>query len=135
METLRALQAKGFNPTSVSSILASMLAQGLAEGDSTGMRTIVDEYQPLKAPSAFRKQKLREQEEKAARKAQRKQAKVVRRSKPMVEESTEPTLAQKKATLLGTAAVPFNWTPQDVVVKLSLLQAKAVYDELRKFFG
>lgn len=126
MQALHDMETRGFNRTSVSSILASMLAQGLAEGNSTGMRTIVDEYQPLKAPSAFRKQQQRLQEEKAARRAQRKQAKIVRRSKPMVEENA-PSLVLRPA--------PGAWSPTDVLNGLSVIQAKAVYEELQKIFN
>jgi hypothetical protein len=58
-ELIKILEAKGFNPSSVGSLLAQMARQGIVQRDAEGrFTTTLKEYTPIKAPSATKKKKV-----------------------------------------------------------------------------
>ena len=128
VKAMEDLTAKGYNPRSISALLSQMMAQGMLTGDTqTGMYTSQNEYTPVKAYKVFRAPV------KAAA-PQRKKVIVTPLGKRKAGEAK--TLKEKKEALLkAPAAYTPEWSPRTVLDGLSVIQARAVYDELKKLFG
>lgn len=109
-----ALQAQGYKKASTSSILGQMLKQGLLRTEGGGVFTTQSQYTPLKASkiNAVRK---------AAAQPKRK---YVLKAKPVQAVPPEATVSAQNA---------FN--AEEFVNSLTLKQAKAVFEELKKVFG
>jgi L-asparaginase/Glu-tRNA(Gln) amidotransferase subunit D len=106
------LEAKGFKTNSVTSLLGQMVRQGVVR-ESTGLLYVTTgEYTPLK--SAKKLQALAETQQAP----QGKVAPIVRKPK------AEPTPQINAA-----------WDAETLLNNLSIKQARALYDELRKIFG
>jgi len=89
---------------------------------------IVPEYQPLKAASAFKT-------EKPAPKV----VKMVKRQQPQnaPQDAGIAAIAPKEETVRKAALVFLNadFDPNDLLNKLSVVQARALYDALKQIFG
>ncbi len=107
-EVSRALVAQGFKQGSTSSVMTQLLAHGQIRRDAERkLYALVDEYVPIKN-SAKRK---------AAKSAKVKAVKAVKAPKPAAPEI-------KPATDVGV-----------MLSTMSITQARALYDELKKIFG
>lgn len=127
-----ALVSKGYKLGSISAVIGQMLRQGIAQKDDEGvLHVTVSEYVPLKSHKTL-----------ANMKKKQKQIIVdVRKKKmTMVEGDGRPV----SSSSAGIAAIvqPKNplpqsvlWSVRSVLESLSVLQARAVYDELKKIFG
>lgn len=123
-QAAEAMVARGFKPNSVDSLLGQMLKAGMLKGDAdTGLFATQNEYTPIKAavnrtPKAVR-------------------SKPGPKSKVKVQAAPAPAPAVSAAPVGIAAVLPRKeaWSPQAHLEGLSVLQAKAVYDELKKLFN
>ncbi len=116
-EICNALQARGFNKGSVGSLITQFTKQGQFAKDVNGRYSAVArEYTPLKSTKKFRAEGKRIN-------------KIV----------TKPKSAGIAALQVDAATQsPFSvtpWTTDGIISKLSVIQARALYDELKKIFG
>jgi predicted SPOUT superfamily RNA methylase MTH1 len=106
VEVAKALEMQGFKASSVSSLLGQMLKQGMMRESTHLLYVTTNEYATIKSAKAL------------AAKPQEPQRKIVtitRRAAPVA----EPTPEVKE------------WSPNDVIDKLTLRQALALFKELR----
>ena len=113
-EVAVALEKQGFKPSSVTSLLGQMVKQGLFRESNELLYVTTGEYTPLKSS---KKMKALEEKPQAP---QRKVVTITRRAAPEAETTPQINAAWDAETLLNN---------------LSIKQARALYDELRKIFG
>ena len=112
-----ALEKRGFKRASVGSLISQFLKQNFIARDNNSRYTaVVNEYTPLKSTKKFR-------------------AEGKRINKIVTKPKSAGIAALKVDT---TSATPFSvtpWTTEGIISKLSVIQARALYDELKKIFG
>ena len=114
VEVTKALEQQGYKPGSVSSLLGQMIKQGLMRESAHLLYVTTNEYAPIKAS------KKRKAPAKKPQEQQRKIVAITRRAAPVA----EPTLQINAA-----------WDAEALLNNLSIKQARALYDALRKIFG
>jgi hypothetical protein len=107
-----ALEAQGYKTGSVTSLLGQMVKQGMVRESANLLYVTTNEYTPLKSAK-----KMKALEEKS----QAPQGKVV----PIVRKPKAEPAPQINAA----------WDAETLLNNLSIKQARALYDELRKIFG
>jgi hypothetical protein len=120
VEIAKELAKQGFNPKSVSSLLGQMLRQGMMRENSRLLYTNSNEYTPIKASST--------------KKAKQATAPMPERKKVViVSKRTGEVIPPASAGIaaLPTAPVEKPWEPSDVIDKLTVRQALALFKELR----
>ena len=117
-DVVEALLEGGYKGSSTTSLVGQMVKQGHVRESQGLLYTNFDEYRPLKSSVAYKKL-----QEAATRK------KVV-----IIKRSSTSALAEKPAK---QAAVQINssWDADTILNHLSIKQARALFDELRKIFG
>jgi hypothetical protein len=126
-EVCAALERLGFKESSVNSICAQLSKQGqvVKDGYTKRMVAIGNEYQPLKSASKFK-----------ALNEPKPALKVVKRRESPQDAGIAAIAPQEKVdTSRSTIVLTRNWTAQGVVDKLSVMQARELYDLLKKIFG
>jgi len=128
------LTDQGYKIGSVSAVIGHMLRQGVAQLDDEGViHVTTSEYVPLKSYKTL--QNMRKKAEKAKKKVT--EIRVDVRNKKL--EEKRPVSSSVGIAALSPAPVVPVVPPEQFVFKLleslSVLQARAVYDELRKIFG
>jgi hypothetical protein len=111
---------RGFKENSTTSLCTQMIRQGMVSRDTRGgLRVMQEEYAPLKSYKKREKEKAQKTE------------------KPKKEVAGLAALApqDKVDTSRSTIVLNRNWTAQGVVDKLSVMQARELYDLLKKIFG
>ena len=129
-EVCEALEKRGFKESSVHSICAQLSKQGqvVKDGYTKRMVAVGNEYQPLKSASKFKSLN--------APKPAPKVLKVVKRREAPQDAGIAAIAPQEKVdTSRSTIVLNRNWTAQGVVDKLSVMQARELYDLLKKIFG
>ncbi len=108
-----ALEAQGFNPSSTTSLVAQMIKQGHMRETNGAVFAAQPEYTPIKA-------------------TRNKKAK----AQPAVKEKAQAK-PRPKFVPPTEAPVQINaaWDAETLLNNLSIKQARALYDELRKIFG
>jgi len=126
-EVCAALVKQGFKESSVHSICAQLSKQGqvIKDGYTKRMVAIGAEYQPLKSASKFKSSN-----------ASKTTLKVVKR-RDIPQDAGLAAIAPKEKvdTSRSTIVLNRNWTAQGVVDKLSVVQARELYDLLKQIFG
>jgi hypothetical protein len=117
IEVAKALEAQGFKPGSVSSLLGQMIKQGMMRESAHLLYATTNEYTPLKGSKAMKA---------LAAKPQEQQRKVVK----LVNPNTGKALNSQPTPQINSA-----WDAETLLNNLSIKQARALYDELRKIFG
>ena len=127
------LVSRGYKLGSVSAVIGQMLRQGVAQLDDEGvLHVTVSEYVPLKSHKTLANMKKKQKQ--IVVDVRKKKVEVV------VKEEKRPV----SSSSAGIAAIvhPKNplpqsvlWSVRSVLESLSVLQARAVYDELKKLFG
>lgn len=114
VDVANALEAQGYKKSSTSSILGQMLKQGLLRTEGGGVFTTQPQYTPLKTSklAAVRKASVVPKRN------------FVRKEKPV-------QVAEPEAKV----SVPSAFNAEEFVNALTLKQAKAVFEELKKVFG
>lgn len=113
---------RGFKKNSTTSLCTQMLRQGMVSRDTRGgLRVVVDEYAPLRSYKKCEKERIEK----------------VKFGKPEEKSAGLAALApqDKVDTSRSTIVLTRNWTAQGVVDKLSVMQARELYDLLKKIFG
>jgi hypothetical protein len=118
VEISKELAKQGFNPKSVSSLLGQMLRQGLMRGNGKLLYANANEYTPIKSSKVLRA---------------RAETPSPRKKVTIVNTRTGEVINPKPA---GIAALPATreekpWEPSDVIDKLTVRQALALFKELR----
>jgi hypothetical protein len=116
-EVATALEVQGFKTSSVTSLLGQMVKQGAMRESAHLLYVTVNEYTPIKS-SKIRKA--------LATKPQEQQRKVVKLVNTRTGEVLNPTPAPQ---------INAAWDAETLLNNLSIKQARALYDELRKIFG
>ena len=109
VEVARELAKQGYKPGSVSSLLGQMLKQGMLRESAHLLYVTMNEYTPIKSTKALKALAAKPQEQ------QRKIVTITRRTAPVA----EPTPEVKE------------WSPNDVIDKLTVHQALALFKALR----
>jgi hypothetical protein len=109
VEVTKELAEQGYKPGSVSSLLGQMLKQGMMRESAYMLYVTMNEYTPIKSTRALKALAAKPQEQ------QRKIVTITRKAAPVA----EPTPEVKE------------WQPSDVIDKLSIRQALALFKELR----
>jgi hypothetical protein len=109
VEVAKALEKQGFKPGSVSSLLGQMIKQGMVRESAHLLYARQDEYTPIKGSKVLKAMAAKPQEQ------QRKIVTITRKAAPVA----EPTPVAKE------------WTPDDVIDKLTVHQAIALFKALR----
>jgi hypothetical protein len=110
VEINKAMEAKGFNAGSVSSLLGQMLKQGMLRESAHLLYATIPEYTPLKSSKKLKAM---------AEKPQEQPRKVVKLVNPSTGKVLNPPPAEKE------------WEPNDVIDKLTVHQAIALFKALR----
>jgi hypothetical protein len=113
IEVAKALEKQGFKPGSVSSLLGQMIKQGMMRENGQLLYATINEYTPIKGSKAMKALAAKPQEQ------QRKIVTITRRAAPVA----EPTPVVKE------------WNVTDQLNNMSIVQARLMYDALRKIFG
>ena len=141
------MEKLGYKESSVGSLLAQFAKQGLAERDDRGRYiTIVDEYRPLKAKKKHSKIVAKPEEVKAKRKYTKRSEGIGALLKAKIESAPTPSQAAFDAAAYamgGQARVDRSFltklvrtkSPESIVENMNVLQARELYDYLRKIFG
>jgi len=122
-EIVAHMTKRGFKENSTTSLCTQMVRQGMVSKDTRGgLRVVVDEYVPLKA---YKKKDKKVKVEK------------VKFGKPEEKSAGLAALApqDKVDTSRSTIVLTRNWTAHGVVDKLSVMQARELYDLLKQIFG
>ena len=109
------------------SICAQLSKQGqvVKDGHTKRMVAVGNEYQPLKSASKFK-----------ALNEPKPALKVVKRREAPQDAGLAAIAPQEKVdTSRSTIVLSRNWTAQGVVNNLSVMQARELYDLLKKIFG
>jgi len=116
VEVSKALETKGFNPGSVSSLLGQMLKQGMLRENAHLLYATTNEYTPIKSSKKLKAMAAKPQEQ------QRKKVVLINKRTGEVvgtAPKVEPTPVGKE------------WEPNDVIDKLTVHQAIALFKALR----
>jgi hypothetical protein len=104
-----ALEAQGYKTSSVTSLLGQMLKQGLLRESAHLLYAMTDVYTPIKGSKALKAMAAKPQEQ---------QRKIV-------------TITRKAASVAEPTPVVKEWSPDDVIDKLTVHQAIALFKALR----
>ena len=131
VEVAKALEAQGYKSGSVSSLLGQMLKQSLMRESAHLLYVTTNEYAPLKSSKA-----LKVAQEKAQQATRKKVVLVSKRTGEVIP-SASAGIAALPTTNATTAlyTTPAEWSVETLLNNLSIKQARALYDELRKIFG
>jgi hypothetical protein len=114
VEVAKALEKQGYKPGSVSSLLGQMIKQGMMRESAHLLYVMTNEYTPLKGSKVVKALAAKPQEQ------QRKIVTITRKAAPVAE---------------PTPQINSAWDAEVMLNNLSIKQARALYDELRKIFG
>ena len=114
VEVAKALEKQGYKSGSVSSLLGQMIKQGMMRESAHLLYATINEYTPIKGSKAMKALAAKPQEQ------QRKIVTITRKAAPKVE---------------PTPQINSAWDAEVLLNNLSIKQARALYDELRKIFG
>ncbi len=112
------LSKQGFNYKSVSSLLGQMIAQGLIRNNNDALFVTQAEYTPLKSSTTLKN--------KEARKV---------KAKPQPQPKAAPVEPKTQRVASTNTLLAEEFDADKFVGAMTLKQAKAVYDALRKIFG
>jgi hypothetical protein len=117
VEVAKALEKQGFKPGSVSSLLGQMIKQGMMRESAHLLYATINEYTPIKGSKVLKAMTAKPQEQ---------QRKIVKLVNPTTGKAISPT---------PTPQINSAWDAETLLNNLSIKQARALYDELRKIFG
>jgi hypothetical protein len=123
------LERKGFKTTTTSALLYQMIRQGQIKRDFHGsLTTASNEYAPIKLKKIKRVQEVEQP---------RQVVLVKRRVAPKEDEGIAalPTQDAPRKAVQRSLLINNNWDAQKEVDKLSVMQARALYDLLKTIFG
>lgn len=117
------LAKNGYKESSITALMAQFVRAGLAVRDNNhGYRVIVDEYVPMKASQKYTK--------KPASKA-----KPAPKTQPAPQSEGIAALQPEATAKRVTNILVFGKPPEEVIKHMTVLQARELYDYLKKLFG
>jgi hypothetical protein len=123
-QIIDALELRGFKSSSVDSLLVQMTRAGsLARDDEKRYAATTNEFMPIR--STYKKKTAKQRAEMGLPKP----------SAGIAALRPDTTPAQEPAPRKNAIIVSHNWTPQKAIENLTVFQARALYDELKKLFG
>lgn len=141
------MEKLGYKESSVGSLLVQFAKQGLAERDDRGRYiTIVDEYRPLKAKKKVLKVVPKPVEVTPKRKYTKRSEGIGALLQAKIESATTPSQdaldsaayamgGQARADRTFLTKLVRTKSPESIVENLNVLQARELYDYLKKLFG
>ena len=122
----RDLAKHGFKESSVTALMAQFVRAGLAVRDNNhGYRVTVDEYTPMKASSKYAKKVVKV-----------KPATTNDHKRPQATANDGIAALQPEATSKRVVnTIVFGKPPEEVVKHMNVIQARELYDYLKKMFG
>jgi hypothetical protein len=114
VEVAKDLEKQGYKPGSVSSLVGQMIKQGLIRESAQLLYVTTNEYAPLKGSKVVKALAAKPQEQ------QRKIVTITRKAAP----EAEPTPQSNG-----------SWNVTNQLNSMSIVQARLMYDALRKIFG
>jgi hypothetical protein len=129
VEVAKALEAQGYKSGSVSSLLGQMLKQSLMRESAHLLYVTTNEYAPLKSSKA-----LKVAQEKAQQATRKKVVLVSKRTGEIIPPASAG-IAALPTTREAAPQINSAWDAETLLNNLSIKQARALYDELRKIFG
>lgn len=126
------LVKQGYKESSVTALMAQFVRAGLAVRDGKfGYRVLVDEYIPMKASQKYNKKSIKVHKKVKA-------ATTNDHKRPLTTASQSDGIAalQPEATAKRvTNILVFGKPPEEVIKHMTVLQARELYDYLKKIFG
>lgn len=122
------LAKQGYKESSVTALMAQFVRSGLAVRDGNyGYRAIVDEYVPMKASQKYAKKQTK------VKPAVVKDHKRPQATAPQSDgiAALHPEATAKRVTNI----LVFGKSPEEVIKNMTVLQARELYDYLKKIFG
>jgi hypothetical protein len=129
VEVAKTLEARGYKSGSVSSLLGQMLKQGMMRESAHLLYVTTNEYAPLKSSKA-----LKVAQEKAQQATRKKVVLISKRTGEVIP-SASAGIAALPTTREAAPQINSAWDAETLLNNLSIKQARALYDELRKIFG
>ena len=129
VEVAKALEAQGYKSGSVSSLLGQMLKQGMMRESAHLLYVTTNEYAPLKSSKA-----LKVAQEKAQQTTRKKVVLISKRTGEVIPPASAG-IAALPTTREAAPQINSAWDAETLLNNLSIKQARALYDELRKIFG
>jgi hypothetical protein len=129
VEVAKALEAQGYKSGSVSSLLGQMLKQGMMRESAHLLYVTTNEYAPLKSSKA-----LKVAQEKAQQATRKKVVLISKRTGEVIPPASAG-IAALPTTREAAPQINSAWDAETLLNNLSIKQARALYDELRKIFG
>lgn len=136
-EIITALEHQNFRPDSVSSLIAQMRRNKLIHETNNLYYADADEYRPLKSLKAIKRM-----EAKAAPVEVRQKRKYVKRSEGIgallqakIESAPAPVAVAPLERRSFLTKLVRTQSPESIVENMNVLQARELYDYLRKIFG
>jgi hypothetical protein len=122
----RDLVKHGFKESSVTALMAQFVRAGLAVRDNNhGYRVTVDEYTPMKASAKY-----------AKKTAKVKPATTKDHKRPQATANDGIAALQPEATAKRIVnTIVFGKPPEEVISNMTVLQARELYDYLKRIFG
>lgn len=115
-QIISAMKARGFNASSVGSLLTQMVRVKSIRRDQNGAYfPLTNEYVPIKAAP--------------------KKKKDVAQEPPSAGIAALNADTTQKAKTKTSIVLNRGWTPEKAIENLNVIQARALYDELKKIFG
>ena len=116
----------GFKESSVTALMAQFVRSGLATRDNNhGYRVTVDEYVPMKASTKYAKKAVKV-----------KPATTNDHKRPLATAGDGIAALHPEATSKRVVnTIVFGKPPEEVIKNMTVLQARELYDYLRKIFG
>ena len=120
------LVKQGYKESSVTALMAQFVRAGLAVRDGkSGYRVLVDEYIPMKASQKYNKKSIKVHTKVKPAKVER----VAPQSDGIA--ALQPEATAKRVTNI----LVFGKPPEEVIKHMTVLQARELYDYLKKIFG
>ena len=125
----RDLAKHGFKESSVTALMAQFVRAGLATRDNNhGYRVTVDEYTPMKASAKY-----------AKKSSPKPKATTNDRKRPLTTTPQNDGIAALQPDATATKrmvnTIVFGKPPEEVIKNMTVLQARELYDYLKKIFG
>jgi hypothetical protein len=130
VEVAKALEAQGYKSGSVSSLLGQMLKQGMMRESAHLLYVTTNEYAPLKSSKA-----LKVAQEKAQQATRKKVVLISKRTGEVIPPASAGIAALPTTREAAPVQINAAWDAETLLNSLSIKQARALYDELRKIFG
>lgn len=123
------LVKNGYKESSVTALMAQFVRAGLAVRDNNhGYRVVVDEYTPMKASQKYVNKNVKSAKVKPATTSDHK--------RPQATANDGIAALQPEATAKRvTNILVFGKPPEEVIKNMTVLQARELYDYLKKIFG